>query len=275
MVEHSTANRAGLAIRAAIVSDTHFEHGNDPLDLEFLAGKADVLIAAGDIADGTRGIDWLATCPIPVVYVVGNHELYRRDAEKGRAAIAYAATQHPHIHVLDDDWIDLDFDGGRRARILGGTLWTDYRFFGEKHRARSMLWAARGINDHRTIRHRDGLWSPADAADAFERTREFLASELAKPFDGDLTIVVTHHAPTPRVVEEKHLGSLYNASFASDLEDLFPLADAWVYGHTHWSTDMMIDGCRVVSNQHGYSWESKDFEIRIFDFVARGRGGNP
>ncbi len=137
-----------------------------------------------------------------------------------------------------------------------------------------MAYAAQGITDYRQIRFRDGLWSPADAVRAFDRTREFLASQLAQHYDGDLTIVVTHHAPTPRAAEERNHAALHNASLASDLEGLMHLADAWVFGHTHSSADMMIHGCRVVSNSHGYSWEAKDFELRVFDLVARGRGGD-
>ncbi|GGF00242.1 phosphatase [Aliidongia dinghuensis] len=262
------------SVRVAIASDLHLEFGGNPPDLEILDGDADLLVAAGDIDAGTRAVDWLATSPVPVVYIIGNHELYNRDAEKGRAAIALAARAHPHVHVLDDDRIDFDFGGGRRVRILGGTLWTDYRLYGEKQRLRCMHAAAIGINDHRVIRFHDGLWSPSDAAAAFDRTRDFLEGELKKSFDG-ITLVVTHHAPTPEAIDGRYRGGALCAAFASDVESLMPYADGWIYGHTHSSIDIEIDGCRIVSNQRGYSWEAKGFQIRTFEFSKRTAGIGP
>ena len=58
-----------------ILSDLHIEFG--PFTLPNT--DADVVILAGDIHVGTRGIEW-ATRAIEgkeVIYVIGNHEYYR------------------------------------------------------------------------------------------------------------------------------------------------------------------------------------------------------
>jgi predicted phosphodiesterase len=255
------------AVRVAVASDLHLEHGNEAPDLRSLEGRADILVAAGDISFGADGVNWLATSPIPSIYICGNHEAYKRDIERTRAEIGAACEAHSHVHFLDDARKNFDF-GGCRLRVLGGTLWTDYRLYGDEHLVRCMRAAAIGLNDHRLIQFKKRVWLPEDAAEAFDRTREFLTAELAESFDG-VTLVATHHAPTPQMVDDRYAGSILNACFASDIESLMSYADGWVYGHTHSSADIVVNGCRVVSNQHGYSWEAQGFKVRVFEFAQR------
>lgn len=61
-------------MKLRILSDIHLEH-NTP---DAVPGcDADVVILAGDIANGRDGIDWAArTFDVPVLYVPGNHEYY-------------------------------------------------------------------------------------------------------------------------------------------------------------------------------------------------------
>jgi hypothetical protein len=143
--------------------------------------------------------------------------------------------------------------------------------FGDDQRIRCMRAAAIGLNDHRLIEFGRGFWTPEDAADAFDRTRDFLRAELSESFGG-VTLVVTHHAPTPQVIDERYFGDILSAAFASDVEDLMHLADGWVYGHTHSSADIVVNGCRVISNQRGYRGENPDFEMQIFELSPRPAG---
>lgn len=249
-------------VRVAVASGLHVEFGTDAPDL---AGRADLLVTAGDIAGGAGAIGWLASSPVPVVYLLGNQEFYGRDIERTRAEIAAAA--YPHIIVLDDQRVDLEFEG-RRLRVLGSTLWTDYCLYGEVLRETCRRLASAGLNDHRLIRFRKRRWTPADAAAAFEETRRFLSREPAAPFDG-VTLVATHHAPTPRVIDPRYAGDFLGAAFASDLGALMDRADGWIYGHTHRSADILVQGCRVVSNQRGYEGEHPDFTMRILAFARR------
>ena len=49
-------------------------------------------------------------------------------------------------------------------------------------------------------------------------------------------------------------GSLLNACFVSDAEHLIDgrLARLWIHGHTHDSSDYVLNGTRVVCNPRGY-----------------------
>ena len=65
-------------MKIQIASDLHLEHlewrfqnyrGVEPTD-------ADVLVLAGDIANGARALELFQDWPCPVIYVPGNHEYY-------------------------------------------------------------------------------------------------------------------------------------------------------------------------------------------------------
>lgn len=60
-----------------LLSDLHLEFST----FEPTATEADVVVLAGDIALGTRGITWArqAWSDKEVVYVLGNHEYYRSE----------------------------------------------------------------------------------------------------------------------------------------------------------------------------------------------------
>ena len=87
--------------------------------------------------------------------------------------------------------------------------------------------------------------------------RAYLASELAKSFDGS-TVVVTHHCPIPEVAGSGHEGHL-GAAYFNTWYDLVAQADVWIFGHTHHAVDTVVSGCRVVSNPKGYPGERSGF----------------
>lgn len=59
-------------MKIQIISDLHQEFGSTDLFFE----NADIVVLAGDINLGTKGIEWikLKIEKKPVVYVLGNHE---------------------------------------------------------------------------------------------------------------------------------------------------------------------------------------------------------
>jgi len=69
-------------------------------------------------------------------------------------------------------------------------------------------------------------------------------------------VLLTHHAPTGLNTldeEAREQGPEVQTITYTNLEHLFgpPLA-VWCFGHTHWSSDQIIRGTRVISNQVGY-----------------------
>ena len=68
------------------------------------------------------------------------------------------------------------------------------------------------------------------------------------------TIVVTHHAPSPRSEPPYHANSPLKPAFASNLDELVKESGVplWIHGHTHYNVDYVIGSTRVLTNQLGY-----------------------
>ena len=95
------------------------------MDLSFK--DADLVILAGDINLGTKGVEWIKSTitDTPVIYVLGNHEYYKGTYPKTLNAIRSSASGS-NIHVLENKAItfgDITFHGA--------TLWTDFALMGD------------------------------------------------------------------------------------------------------------------------------------------------
>ncbi|MEQ5842917.1 metallophosphoesterase [Paraburkholderia acidicola] len=242
-----------------ILSDLHNEF--EPLQADQSAvSKADIVVFAGDIHTKDRSITWVrefVNHPAkPVIVVAGNHEFYAghfdKTLEKMRAAV-----DRTNIHFLENEEIVIG-----DIRFLGCTLWTDFRLYdGVVSPVASMRDARDAMNDFRTIRATD-TWrrlSPADTVRRHEQSRAWLAERLSSRFAGK-TIVVTHHAPSPRSIEEQFVGDSLTPAYASNLEHLMgPNMRLWIHGHMHTSFDYTVHSghpasdTRVICNPRGYS----------------------
>lgn len=68
-------------MRIQLASDLHLEPLTDRFPGERVvapAPDADLLVLAGDIANGLDGVRLFADWPVPVLYVMGNHESLTR-----------------------------------------------------------------------------------------------------------------------------------------------------------------------------------------------------
>jgi predicted phosphodiesterase len=231
-------------LKIRVLSDLHL---NNKM-WEAPAVPADLVVLAGDIANGTDGLRWArqAFPDQPIVYVAGNQEFYGHDMDALLLELRALAGELG-IHFLERDV--LQFSG---VRILGATLWTDYDLFGFSARwmAIERSQRRRRPTDHKVIRAEKRVLTPNGKAKRHDAAVAWLESELARAFDGQ-TIVVTHHVPTIQGLPPAWRNDLSSAAFASNLDRLLPLADAWLCGHTHTASDQLIDGCRLVINPRG------------------------
>ena len=252
-------------MRLQILSDLHLEF-QPGLQLDLVEG-IDALVVAGDICAGTeKGFAYLrdqAGPDLAVVALAGNHEFYGRNWQEARVA----AWEHAAAHGIT--WLDDTASEIRGVRFVGATLWTDYEIYGADKRATAMEMAGRIMNDHRLISSRDGdapqvSFSPARARVAHQVSRSFLATELARPFEG-ATVVVTHHGPHIKSVAPKFRDTLLTAAFISDLSDLIETHQPplWVHGHTHVNFDYRVGDSRVICNPYGYPGENRRFQPRL------------
>jgi predicted phosphodiesterase len=212
---------------------------------------ADVVVLAGDIARPREAVAWAGGFGRTVIYVPGNHEYYGGSLD-GTLAELRALAAGTAVHVLADD--ELVIDG---VRFLGTTLWTDFDLFGRgEQRAAAVAEACRLLRDFSRIRRTAAgteAFTPDDCARLFARHAVWLRARLAAPHAG-ATVVVTHHAPSPRSIHPRFEGSLLNACFVSKAEDLLGAEKAclWIHGHTHDSFDYECAGTRVLCNPRGY-----------------------
>src|SRR5881227_2858047 len=118
------------SMRLHVLSDLHLERGIGDVPV----AEADVVVLAGDISTGTRGVEWARSWAAdrPLIYVAGNHEFYGhsmpRLIEQLRSAAAGSS-----VHVLEDEQLILD-----GVRFLGCTLWSDFDFDGPERRSVAM-----------------------------------------------------------------------------------------------------------------------------------------
>lgn len=235
----------------------------------YVRDDVDLVVVAGDTCQGLQNafaaLRRIVPGHIPIVTIAGNHEFYRRSWTEEIAAGRSVAGRFGVTYLEND--VALFADGA--LRVIGCTLWTDYRIFGDANATAAMNAARVGMNDHRVISWRKKPWArfrPEEALLQHETSKRFLRDTLSAPFAGKLTIAVTHHAPHFQSVrEERYKSDLLTAAYVSDRTDLMttadgrPVIDIWNHGHIHSSCDYVVNGTRILSNPHGYGGENAAF----------------
>lgn len=240
-----------------IISDLHIEF--EDYNIQVL--DADVIILAGDIGVGLKGLEWaaqqLSRTNAHIIYVAGNHEFYHQEMQSLRksmkaycsAPVGWNGDDSEHrLHFLDDEEVIIN-----GVRFLGSMLWTDFKLFGENQKNITMRAGAGRLNDFRLIRNGDFNFTPQASIELHEKSIFWLKKKLkVEKFDGK-TIVITHHLPSQQSVAERYKDDWLSACFASDLDHLMGNSELWIHGHTHDSFDYVNNGTRVICNPRGYS----------------------
>jgi predicted phosphohydrolase len=159
-------------MRIHVLSDLHLGFG------EFSPPRtdADVVILAGDIDQGLRGVRWARRSfgDMPVLYVIGNHEYYGQALPKLTGQFIAEGADWP-VRVLERSGVVLD-----GLRFLGCTLWTDLALYGDPYLAGVSL--AQGMTDFRAIRVSPAYrrFRPSDAASLHRASVAWLKSEWGR-----------------------------------------------------------------------------------------------
>ena len=235
-------------MRVHVLSDLHVEFAPfQPNNVD-----ADVIVLAGDIHTGKNGIKWiLKSFPDrPAIYVLGNHEFYGQKIPKLIDEIKEVA-EGTNIYVLENESVEIG-----NVVFLGATLWTDFRLNGDPVLAE--VTAQTGMTDFRRIRVTPSYrrFRPADARRLHTQTLGWLVQQAAAA-RGKTTVVVTHHAPSPRSIPSRFQNDPLNPAFASNLDPFIAECGAslWIHGHIHHRVDFTLGGTRVVANPRGYPTE--------------------
>lgn len=232
-------------MKIQIISDLHQEFGCSELNFK----NADVVVFAGDVNVGVKGIEWLKTeIPgKPIIYVLGNHEYYKGSYPKTLNKIIEAA-KDTNIHVLENKRIKIN-----NVNFHGTTLWTDFSLFGNPRHYGSMCQSK--MNDYKKIR-RDPSYSKLRTIDTYrihQKSIQWLENSL-KETTGEINFVVTHHAPSIKSIPEKYKEDPISSAYASNLEKVIEKCkpNYWIHGHIHEPKRYMIAATEVICNPHGY-----------------------
>ena len=216
-------------MRIAVFSDLHVEHSNIKLD----TSGADLVVLAGDIyalsqaKDGAVCvIDWIASeiTHCPVIFVPGNHDFEASDMTR-QWDYWKKVSQGTNVHCLwDEDFVMDD------VRFLGTPLFTNFKSTNAQEFC--MDWARSGVYDMTVTKVSGHPLTPEHYLEWFEASTKWLREELLKPTDKK-NIVVSHFAPSKKMLNKKYPERLESAYWANDIDDLVSLSDAWISGHTH------------------------------------------
>ena len=236
--------------------------------------RADLVVLAGDINEGTRGMHWARdTFPDKgIIYVAGNHELYGGHWTRTLDDLRESAKK------FDIDFLEADSLDAGGVRFLGVSLWTDFYLMDPQDREPALKRARASMNDYRSIQisrtaetHfiRDSYLTPELTALRHGASVKWLEGEL-EMCDAAKTVVITHHAPGGDSVPLRYKTNLLSAAYASDLSHLMGKATLWIHGHIHDSVDYRLGGeatgtTRVVSNPRGYLHKNGGYENPYFN----------
>ena len=235
-----------------LVSIPEREQARSKVKAKEFDANGDVLVLAGDtfylrdiIAPQKKFWNWASKNFRQVLMVPGNHEFYGNGdvTERGdswqwmfRENVGYYYNKVVRID-------DIDF-------ILT-TLWS-------KIPEMDMFYVLRGMNDFRQIMYNGRRFMPEDFNLEHEKCLRFL-KHAVKESTAIHIVVVTHHLPSLAVVAARHMGSVLNGAFATELGNFIADSriDAWIYGHSHTNIDTTIGNTKIVCNQMGYVFSNE------------------
>lgn len=240
-------------MKIQLLSDLHLEtEVFEPLPTP----GADLLVLAGDIDSTWGALERFAGWPVPALYVAGNHEFDGRELDEAWPALRERCDQ-VGLRLLERDSVVLDAPDGRRVRFVGSVRWCDFNAFGPA-RLESALRAGRYFQRVMgATQHGAPFDAQAVRCEALD-CRAWLAGALGEASAGrwDLTVAITHFAPSLRSADPRYGRQSGTASFCNADDDLLPGAALWLHGHLHCRFDYRVahaDGrsTRVVSQARG------------------------
>jgi predicted phosphodiesterase len=247
--------------RLQIISDTHQEfRRKQAFTKEEI--DADALIHCGDATAGADSVQYFRDLDLPVFYVLGNHEFYKRHWNE--AIKEYKAQfDGTRVSVLEDETVV--FNG---IRIIGATLWTNFLapvkhkpFFDatEENSPASFyienqaFYCKQSMSDFDLIK----MVTTSGWRERHNRSVDYIKLVLSNKFDGP-TVVMTHHAPSFQSSHPKWEDSAIRGGFCSNLEWIIEeyQPDYWFHGHCHEPFNYRIGNTTIICNPLGYPGEN-------------------
>lgn len=229
------------------MSDLHLRRKDD---FPFIQGDEDVVVLAGDLAEGTQGCGWIKrqNITVPVIYVPGNHEYYGQDIGTLNADFRKVK----HCNILNNKILEID-----NVVFVGTVLWTDFDVFGNQPLHAEMT--RRALNDYLWIKRKWKTFTVQDQIAYNKVAIKFIEKVLRNKDATKKYVLVTHHCAEWSIAH-RYKNDPVTAGFATKLpygmEQEFNL---WIHGHTHDHFDYKVGNCRIVCNPRGYTSEKSGF----------------
>lgn len=240
-----------------VLSDIHLEVNQQYLSFEFPV-CSEHLILAGDIGRLTDYENYLQfiqkqTDRFKLVFLaLGNHDFYNDTYEAGleRARrLELEPCLNGRLVLLHQRRFDVP---NTNCTILGCTLWSripndskDMVLLKIQDFQKIQGWS---VDSHNSYHESDLVWLMSEI-DSVQRDNETQNKKQS-------ILVVTHHAPSLEGTSSpQHTKNPWTCAFATDILSKIPrpiAVKAWVFGHTHYTTEFKNKGIRVVANQRGY-----------------------
>ena len=237
-----------MPLKIQIISDLHLEFMKKlPKFLKyFKQPDSDYLFLAGDIGypkypDYNKGIfyqfiTWCTNNYKKVFYIFGNHEAYETDLILIKESIKKICKEKNNFIFLEKGVIS-EVDG---YKVLGCTLWSDIE---EESYYR--------MNDRNNIIISGQKLERIDLIKMHKEDKLWLEQNI----DSN-TIVMTHHLPSYELIHPYYKTQeykIYNSAYASELDNSVLKCKLWIYGHTHRSSDVLLNNItRCICNPSGY-----------------------
>jgi len=211
----------------------------------------DLVVLAGDIHSRGRHRELIYQIPfdVPIIMVAGNHEYYDSDFAVVNKFLKKLEILHPNFHFLQNESIEID-----GVHFYGGTMFTDFRLYGETESWFSKQHAKAAIADFQWITNNGRLWTVIDHEEEHQKFRDGLETFIAQKHERQ--VVISHFMATDKVANPKFAGSNINPYFTANMERFMGWKGLWLCGHGHSSADVMIGDTRVVMNPRGYGQEN-------------------
>ena len=285
-------------MKITLVSDLHIDVNQNP-EYGFENKETDLLLIAGDTAGSAiKEIEFLQRLKCRTICIGGNHLGYDylwdrqkyqllglnedpRNGTKEDSIKTLTTYNFDNVTYLENQSIDIgDYI------VYGGTCYSDFMLFGDKHKEDCMWTAQRWLNDFRyvyTYKKKEKEIRPVTPEDYIQWNKQFMKglTKCIKESDKPI-IVLSHFAPSVKSISGKYLyqkdrlsspGTGLNAVYANNLEDFIlnnPKIKYFLHGHVHDQHDYMIGDCRVISYPYGYFGREQTLEPKDymgFDFT--------
>ncbi len=237
-----------------IISDLHLELKKE-INLQ-IKKTAPNIILPGDIGNPFSNIycdfiDFLSKNYNLVILIAGNHEYYLNDIIDTNNKINEIVSKYNNVFFLNNS---VYIDEKEKIKIIGTTLWS-YISLDEYYIA------SKYINDYKNIKYNGKQLAPYMTNIFFEQNKEFIIKEVHNTKKDYKIIVVSHHLPTYKLINDKYISHPLNCCFASNLDNIIkPPIKAWICGHSHQFNEIDLNNVKCVLNPVGYEKENTNYK---------------